>query len=184
MTRLAHPRHLLAGAALVAVVMFGGTACGHNSDTTINIDASWAVMYHSMGELKAHSDLGVLGSFTKVVSQTQDAKGIPYTDFAFTVQTVLHNPGKRTVTAGSVLRIHQTGGTVDNAVHQIADDPLFNVGETAALFLVEYQPGYFRVAGGPTGRFEVNAGKIAPVNDEGIAFSGSTDDFKAEVQRS
>jgi hypothetical protein len=184
MTKFAHPRHLLAGAALAAVVMFGSVACGHSSATTVNIDASWAEMYHSMGDLKAHSDLGVLGSFTKIVSQTQDDKGIPYTDFAFTVQTVMHNPGKRTVAAGSVLRIHQTGGTVDKVVHQIADDPLFTVGETAALFLVEYQPGYYRVAGGPTGRFEVNAGKITPVNDEGIAFSGTTDAFTAEVQRS
>src|SRR5258706_15897219 len=101
MTKLAHPRHLLAGAALAAVVMFGSAACGHSSGTTVNIDASWAVMYNSMADLKAHSDLGVIGSFTNIVSQTQDAKGIPYTDFAFTVQTVLHNPGKRAVTAGS-----------------------------------------------------------------------------------
>jgi hypothetical protein len=144
------------------------------------MDGSWAVLYHSLPDLKAHTTIAVQGRFTAVQAQTTD-KGIPFTDFEFTVDKVLHDPGHITA-PGAKLSVHQTGGTVDGKVHQIDDDPLFKVSESCVLFLDQYQPGHYKVIGGPTGRFEVKDGAVSPASPDGAKFNGSADDFAAAVR--
>lgn len=180
----------LALGATAAVVALGtmtgcsGDSAQQSAQQTVDLHASWAVTYKSLGELKTHADLAVLGRFTKVISSTHDSKGVPFTDFAFRVDSVVNNPRGRQVAAGSTLTIHQTGGQFDNVLFQIPEDPLFKVNENAALFLVEYKPGMYRVVGGPTGRFKVTGGRIAPATREGLAYSGSSDSFTATVRGS
>lgn len=158
-----------------------GTAAGSGTGGTVNMDASWAVEYHSLADLKAHATIAVQGHFSGVLAQTADQHGIPYTDFEFTVDRVLYDPGHLTA-ASAKLSVHQTGGLVNGKVHQIDDDPLFKVSEGCVLFLDQYQPGHFKVIGGPTGRFEVKNGAVSPGSDEGAKFSGSPDDFAAALR--
>ncbi|MHA6758247.1 hypothetical protein [Streptacidiphilus sp. PAMC 29251] len=146
------------------------------------MDASWAVEYHSLADLKGHADLVVEGHFAGVLQQTQDAKGVPFTDFTFAVDKVIRDQGHRVAGPGSTVDVHQTGGLVDKVLHQIDDDPLFQVGEHSVLFLTEYKPGYYRVIGGPTGRFTVKNGTLSPINQEGVKFSGTPESFASAVK--
>lgn len=150
---------------------------------TTNLNASWADMYQSVKDLKAHADIAVLGHFSQVIGQTIDEVGIPYTDFALSVDSVLYDPNSKVAGPGSVLRVHQTGGVIANVTQQISDDPLFAVDEKVALFLREYKPGFFMVIGGPTGRFEEsNAMDIVPSSSEGVKFSGNVETFTSMVR--
>jgi hypothetical protein len=146
------------------------------------MDASWAEGYNNLADLKAHSAIAVQGSFTRVKAQPS-IKTIPVTDFEFTVETVLNDPG-HLVTSGAKLTVRQTGGIVDGVLHQTADDPLFKISENAVLFLKQPEPGLFYVAGGPTGRFEVVNGKVTPLAPDGVKFTGSPADFAAAVNNS
>lgn len=160
------------------------TKLAHSSQTA-HIAASWGEWYKSITDLKAHTDVAVAGHFTKVLSQTTGDMGIPYTDFAFTVDSALYDPNGKVLGVGSVLRVHQTGGVVGAVTEDVSDDPLFAIGEKAVLFLREYQPGFFLVAGGPSGRFEVSStGAVSPINNGGVVFSGSLDSFAALVKSS
>lgn len=168
------------------VVAFGFSSSAPSSQGKIvNLDASWANLYQSVTDLKSHSDVAVSGHFAKILDQTSDETGIPYTDFGFVVETVLFDPGKKVEGVGGILRVHQTGGVVANVTKQIGDDPLFKVDERAALFLREYKPGFFMVIGGPSGRFQVSrSGEITPMNPSGVKFVGSLDSFASLVKRS
>lgn len=150
--------------------------------TTVGMDASWAEGYNNLADLKAHSKLAVQGTFTRVIAQSS-IKTIPVTDFEFTVDKVLHDPG-HLVTAGAKLTVRQAGGTVDGVLHQIADDPPFKISENAVLFLKQPEPGLFYVVGGPSGRFEVANGKVGPFAPDGAKFSGSPADFATAVKNS
>jgi hypothetical protein len=173
---------LAMGAASTIIAVAGLAGCsGAGNGGVVNMDASWAVEYHTLHDLKAHATVAVQGSFTGVIAQTTDDKGIPYTDFEFTVDQVLNDPG-HLVTPGAKLVIHQTGGTVNGQVHQIGDDPLFQVSESCVLFLNQFQPGHFFVIGGPTGRFEIKKGTVSPHDPKGAPFSGSPAEFATAVQ--
>jgi hypothetical protein len=66
---------------------------------------------------------------------------------------------------------------------QVADDPLFQVGETAALFLVQDSPGALHVVGRPGGRFKVDpATKLTPFNDETARFTGTVPELTTALQ--
>lgn len=174
--------------AVAAVTSLSGCASTQASATaptpamTSGMDVSWAEGFSNLADLKAHSAISVQGSFTRVIAQSS-LKSIPITDFEFTVEKVLHDP-KHLVAVGDKLTVRQTGGTVDGVLHQADDDPLFKVSEHVALFLKQPQPGLFYVAGGPSGRFEVADGKVAPSAPNGVKFSGSSDDFAKAVKNS
>lgn len=193
----------LIGSGLAVVLAIGGViAHGGNSPQlrvdfnskpvaspsnrqTVNFGVSWAELYQSVPDLKTHSDLVVSGHFSKILGHTIDDTGIPFTDFAFVVDSVLFDLKSKERGVGDVLRVHQTGGVINNVTQQIGDDPLFKVDEKAVLFLREYQPCFFMVAGGPTGRFHKSeSGDISPSSNEGIKFSGSFAAFTALVKNS
>ncbi|WP_347110133.1 hypothetical protein AAHB33_05445 [Paenarthrobacter sp. S56] len=144
------------------------------------MDASWAEGYDNLRDLKAHSSLGVEGTFTRIIGQSS-IKTVPITDFEFTVDKVIHDP-TGTLKEGARLTIRQTGGSVDGVLHQISDDPLFKVSEHAVLFLKEPETGLFYVVGGPSGRFEVKSGKVIPLGTEGTKFDGTLEEFAAAVK--
>jgi hypothetical protein len=180
-----------AASAMIAVAavisMTGCSSTPGNASTatpiqTVGMDASWAEGYNNLADLKAHSAIAVQGSFTRVIAQSS-IKTIPVTDFEFTVEAVLHDPG-HIVASGAKLTIRQTGGIVDGALHQTDDDPLFKISEHAVLFLKQPEPGLFYVLGGPSGRFEVVNGKVSPFAPNGTKFTGSPADFAAAVKNS
>jgi hypothetical protein len=177
-----------AGALLVGLVLcllVALSACdagGAQTQQVHYLDASWPVLYHDFSSLKRAADLAVAGNIAGIAAQTVD-QGIPYTDFTFSVSQVLYNPHHLTV--GSRLVIHQTGGVLNNQRFEVQDDPLFQVGEQAVLFLHQFSPGHYFVVGGPSGRFRVSNGLVAPINGEGIRLSQPLPmtRFSAQVQQ-
>jgi hypothetical protein len=148
----------------------------------ITMDASWAKEYKSVGELKKDSSVAVAGTFGKVKRQDGDPKGLLSRDYAFTVAKVAYAKPGVGVTVGQVITIHQTGGVAGGVEQQIADDPLFQDGETAALFLVQDSPGAFHVVGGPGGRFKVDqANTVTPFNDETAQFTGTVPELATQL---
>lgn len=161
-------------ATVLAIVLVGAsyTAYVHRPQKRL-IEASWAETYLTVPELKKHSDVAVMGTVTSVLGHETSA-GVQSTDFGVTVQRVLSDPHHLT-SYGSVVRVHQTGGVSGNITEEISDDPLFVVGESTVLFLVQYDPHLFRVAGGPTGRFTVAGGQVRAKSRDGLPFDGSVD---------
>ncbi|HEV2638025.1 MAG TPA: hypothetical protein VGX23_22945 [Actinocrinis sp.] len=147
------------------------------------MQASWAECFHTAGALKSHSDVAVAARVMKVLGQSV-ADQIPYTDFQLSVESVLYDPSHHfaPTAAPTTLLLHQTGGILNSQLLEIEDDPLLIVGGEYVLFLDEYAPGYYRVAGGPTGRFTVNAaGLVSPFVSDGVAFSGQVRDFQSVI---
>ena len=150
----------------------------------VSLDASWAKLYHSFPDLKHDADLAVQGTVTQVLQTVSPTDGTPpSTDFLFTVSRVLQDPAHRL--QGNTLTLHQTGGRVGNTLYQVDDDPLFQVGEQSILFLHEYQPGFYFVIGGPSGRFVIQSGAVKPINNEGVPYAGGPlNSFLTQVQSS
>ncbi|WP_133259956.1 hypothetical protein [Streptacidiphilus pinicola] len=171
--------------ATVAPLAACGGGSGHRTAaprSTVTMDTSWAESYHALSPLKAHSELAVEGTITGVQSTATTDDGIPFTDFAFTVSTILFDPGHRG-SVGRTITLHQTGGTVNGRQWQAADDAAFRVGEQLVLFLREPRPGLFMVVGGPTGRFEISNGTLTPAANDGVRFAGSARAFAAAVSK-
>jgi len=155
---------------------------------TVYLDASWAEYYHSVADLKSHSDLAVEAKITKVLDQTTTDGNIPYTDFQITVESVLYDPAHRIQAASTAqpatLSLHQTGGTLNGQKLMIEDDPLFTTGEQYVLFLREYAAGHYMVVGGPTGRFTVSsAGTLTPIVKDGVSFSGQLSAMQTAIAK-
>ena len=182
---------LLTGLALCGLAILSG--CSQSSQPTqaqtttsiqtVNMDASWTRLYHDVKSLKQNADIVVRGSIAKVAGVTQPQKGPVMTDFTFTVSHIVWDPHQQV--KGTSIIIHQTGGVVGNTRYQISDDPLFQVGEQAVLFLHQYSPGHYYVIGGPSGRFAVQGGTVRPINDEGVQLANPTseDAFYSMVQQ-
>lgn len=187
---------LVIGASLVGVLV-GFSGCGATAASSLQslpvsqdqhyshkaaMDASWSVSYTDLKSLKAASTVVIEGNIVAVASATLDtATNIPYTDFTVSIAKVVYDPQGHVHGAAAI--VHQTGGIVNDTLHQIDDDPLFQVGEHVVLFLHEYDPGKYYVVGGPTGRFEVRSGVVSAASTRGVALPPSTsiDAFLTQV---
>ncbi|HEY7347603.1 MAG TPA: hypothetical protein VH599_04735 [Ktedonobacterales bacterium] len=175
---------LLIGLVAASAVIVSGCSSSSRPGQTVKISASWAVTYHDLKSLKQGSDIAAVGSISEVANVTREGpgRGDVTTDFVFSISKVILDPGQRV--KGSSLTIHQVGGVMGDTLYEVEDDPLFQVGEHLILFLHEYSPGHYYVAGGPTGRFEIRNNMVTPVNDEGVKFSApmTEADFIAAIQ--
>lgn len=182
---------LVVSLAICGVVLF--TACSQGSQPaqtnqspramqTVKMDVSWTRLYHHLSDLKRASDLTVTGTVTGIDKVIKDKKGIVSTLFVFSIRRVVWNP-RHLVQLSSII-INQTGGVIGNVRYEVGDDPLFQQGEQAVLFLHQYSPGYYFVVGGPSGRFTIQSGMVKPINDEGVIFSTplSETDFLKKIQ--
>ncbi|HKE63875.1 MAG TPA: hypothetical protein VKB59_04385 [Micromonosporaceae bacterium] len=171
----------IAATATVAAMLFVSVASCASAEPNqhhVTLSASWAVEYHSLAALKENADVAVAGKFERTIRVTKDEDGVPYTDFGFNVERVLLGPRSGSpVSAGTTLEIHQPGAASSGVITEIDDDPLFQVGDQAILFLHEYSPGKYFVIGGPGGRFSIVGGSVKPINDEGVPFSGDLSTF-------
>jgi hypothetical protein len=179
---------------VIATLLFCGvlliTGCTQNPQATLpqasltiyKSEASWAVLYHDIKSLKKNADVVIEGTITGVSSM--DGKPpLVFTKFIFHINHVILDP-KHLVVSDHVI-VNQTGGIVGNNLYEIEDDPLFQRGEEAILFLHQYSPSLYDVIGGPSGRFRVQGGKVTTINDEGVKFSTSMSeaDFQQAVQQ-
>jgi hypothetical protein len=159
-----------------------GAAAGAQSS---GLDVSWAEHYSTVADLKKHSDLAVQGKVAKLISETTDAKGVPSRKYEFVVSTTILDPKHRLTGTAPTLTLNQTGGLVGGTTFQVADDPLFKIGDELVLFLKEGTPGLYHVVGGPNGRYSVTNGAVKPFSSEtATATAGSTSAFAAEVKSS
>lgn len=178
MKRLALIEHLnvfgVVGTMLSIALLVGGCAAGSANQPIsqvtpqMHMSTSWAEWYTNLTSLKHASDISAAGSIVGIVQQTvQD--GIPYTDFTFHVSQVLYDPHH--LFTGQSLLIHQTGGLVNNRPVSVESDPLFQIGEQAVLFLKQYSPGHYFVAGGPSGRFRIVNHQVTPITTAGVSLN-------------
>lgn len=146
------------------------------------MDMSWAHSYSSLKDLRQDSDVVAAGHFSKVLATTADAKGIPFTDFEFTVDALIRSDD-RGLSSGGTLVVHQTGAQQSGTVYESGDDPLFTVGEHAVVFLHRYASGHYYVIGGPTGRFGLDGatGTVSRSAAPGLSYTGSLSDFSRAV---
>jgi hypothetical protein len=179
----------LLGSLVLSLIALAGCTSSQPPQSSTNVhvvslDASWAKLYHSITDLKQAADLVVQGTVTQVQQTVSSTDGTPpSTDFLFTVSKVLQDPAHRL--HGTTLTLHQTGELVGNTLYQVDDDPLFQTGEQSILFLHEYQPGFYFVIGGPSGRFVIQKGTVKPINAEGVPYGGgSLNSFLTQVHSS
>lgn len=149
------------------------------------MDASWARGFDTLKRAKYASDGVVLGTITARAQVQRDKVGIVYTDFAFHIDRVMWDPHHKLGSPNIML--HQTGGVINTTRFEIDDDPLFQIGEQAILFLVVYSPGHAYVNGGPTGRFLVQHGVVRPRDSQSgmaiyIGHPVSESAFLTEIQ--
>lgn len=152
-------------------------------NTAAKIDASWPIHFDSIAGLKGSSQVIVVGSVSAMIRTYRSPIQIPYTDFAFHVDSVVSDPGHRLTTPS--ITIHQVGGFVNNFPLQVEDDPLLVPGERDVLFLRQYSPGSYAVVGGPQGRFQIRSGVVQAVSATHVrGFTGSVplDSFLASVR--
>jgi hypothetical protein len=147
----------------------GNTALHVSTTQACTLEVSWAMGYNNLSSLKKASDLAVVGAIVGINSVKEDPPGIPSTLFVFRVSQVLWNPHH--LTSLATVLVNQTGGIVNNRRCTVSDDPLFQVGEQAVLFLHQYSSGHYFVNGGPSGRFSLQRGMVKPINNEGIQFA-------------
>jgi hypothetical protein len=136
--------------------------------------ASWATYYRTLSELKAHASIGVLGNIVGL-SNTSVKTGEPaYRMITIQVERAIHKKSN----SGEVpdtITFMQTGGEVDGIGYFVDDDPLFQNNERVILFFDEYQPGNYRIAGGPTGRFTVDdLGNVNTIARDGVPVAPGT----------
>ncbi|HEY7349077.1 MAG TPA: hypothetical protein VH599_12260 [Ktedonobacterales bacterium] len=170
------------GIALCLLVGLGG--CDQSSSAAsqqpsysrvVTLDASWSVLYSDVKSAKAASDVVVLGAIASIKrvgftknDQGQD-DGIVFTDYVFTIERTIVD--ERRLLKSPTILIHQTGGILDGTKYEIQDDPLFQAGEHALLFLHIYKSGYAFIVGGPSGRFLVQNGLVQPRSPETVMMS-------------
>lgn len=170
--------------ALLLGVLVLTSACGSLSPQTVTMHASWAQYYHTMKDLKQHSDFAVRGTISQIAPAVKPANSPVYSMVTVSVTHVLWNPEHKTMP--STIVVEQVGGEVNNVTYQVDDDPLFKMNEQVILFLQEYQPGQYRIAGGPTGRFKITNGVVIPTVMDGVQVSSSTNEiqFATDIQNS
>ena len=139
----------------------------------VEMGASWAEYYNSMADLKAHSDIAVLGSVSSISPPALPSQGPVYQMVTLAVERTLWTRSHDTARPASVT-FEQTGGTYQGVTYQVEDDPLFHVGDHAILFFTEYSPGKYRVSGGPTGRFGIVGGQVKPTVPDGVPVTPGT----------
>jgi hypothetical protein len=160
----------------------GNAALPASTMQTCTLEASWAMGFNNLSSLKKASDLAVVGTIASVNSVNEDTPGIPTTLFVFRISQVLWNPHH--LTSLATVLVNQTGGIVHNKHCTVSDDPLFQVGEQAILFLHQYSPAHYFVNGGPSGRFSLQHDMVKPINNEGIVFAPlPLVDFITKVER-
>jgi hypothetical protein len=101
-------------------------------------------------ELVAQSELIVRGHVTRSWPAWDSKHKYIWTHYEVTVAEMLRGPAAPTVT------VSEPGGTLDGVNMQSSGTLPFAAEEDAVLFLFRTPIGYWRVVGGPQGKFTVN----------------------------
>ena len=101
-------------------------------------------------ELVAQSEWIVRGHVARSFAAWDSKHKYIWTHYEVAVAEMLRGPYAPTVT------VSEPGGTLDGVNMQTSGTLPFAAGEDAVLFLYKTPIGYWRVAGGPQGKFTVN----------------------------
>ncbi len=151
-----------------AIALLLLTGCGTLGQPTQGSSASLAVAYTNLTDLKHGSDVAVIGTISSIADQ--HTTGIPYVDFTFAIQQVIYDPHH--LLQGSQIIVRQSGTTQPNVSVEDDEGPLFKIGEQAVLFLKNFSPQHYRLAGGITGRFRLQNGMVSNVENIGVKLGG------------
>jgi hypothetical protein len=128
----------------------------YETDSVKPAQASWAKSYNNLSELCFDTELVVIGVIDSVSEVIQANDHLYFTNFRFRIDTTLKGDTSKEIV------IHQVGAS-DKTWTEIADDPLFHVGEKYLLFLKSNNPGiYFHP--GPWGRYQIKDSKVYSLN--------------------
>lgn len=161
--------------------------------------ASWVKFFPDLPTLAKDSDVIVIGKIvgpksTRIIggdALPSDVKaeiekeggvvGVIFTDYVFAVDDVIKGDK---IEPGQSIIIVQTGGTFQDRTQSLEDDPLFQSGENAVLFLKDItndpvqSPGETKyiINGSPQARYKVESGQVKPLWDDeiGQAYCGKT----------
>ncbi len=178
---------IIGGLVLMLSILMLVSACSQSSASQsspqrVTLQSSWAEYYTSLKDLKQHSTIVVRGTISQFALAVKPADGPVYTPVSVSITRVLWNPHNQT--APTSVSLVQTGGMYNNSIYQVDDDPLFQTGEQVILFLKEYQPGQFRIIGGPTGRFKIVNSTATPIVSDGVKLPTTTNEaqFASDLQ--
>lgn len=168
-------------------------------DKSIILAAHWAKHFADLPSMARDSDAVIQGAVLRAMPvrffADQDIRsdrfigGIVFTDYVVRVDKVL----KGSLVQGQEIVVVQTGGSYNGRTMQLEDDPLFESGEQAILFLKDisgdkiHAPDSqkFIVNGTPQARFRITGGQIsALLSDDPFVgkFNGVADgDFIQQV---
>lgn len=124
----------------------------------VYMHASWTYRYKDVAELTDLSDC--IAKVTVKDNGTTIGNGtIPESVFSVEVSEAIYNCEK-----GDELSIYMTGGSKDNRIFVISDDPLMKKEEEYIIFAKKNTDGTFSVLGGSQGRMQYKDGKISSLN--------------------
>lgn len=167
--------------AVVSVACSGGPGA-----TTVTImHASYARRYGNLHDLKMASDAIVWGRISAVEGVFPVNDSGLFTNYRLSVIKVVHDPNH--LITGASVSLSQTGGVLGNHTAKNEDEPPYEVGEDALLFLVYgSKSGLYSTVSGPNGRFQVRNGLVFPINADAVQLSQqyTPQSFAAAVQQS
>lgn len=168
------------------------------SDKSIVLAAHWAKHFTDLPSMARDSDAVIQGTVLRAmpvrffadqdIRSDQFIGGIVFTDHVVRVDKVI----KGNLSEGQEIILVQTGGNYNGRTMQLEDDPLFERGEQAILFLKDISGDQvhapdsqkFIVNGTPQARLKLVEGRITPMTDDAFSqqFSGlPADDFVRRV---
>jgi len=173
---------------VLTLVLAGSSFLGHSNpgSSAAVVNVCWARGYGSLKELVAspYTTVIVKGvvieakSYVEGLHEPTRGPGLIFTDYLLEVQLVL----KGSLNVSDVITIHQTGGTIGEAVMTVWDDPPLSVGDALILFLYEYEPGKYYIEGGPQGRFILRDGLVYSLGEIHEPAEAVTRPFKIHGQ--
>ena len=135
--------------------------------------ASWAEYYTSMSDLQSHSDLGISGEVSRVVDTIQKSRDPLHQIVEIKTTDVVWLSDPNRVVPTSV-NVAQAGGVIEGAAFEIEHDPLMRPGDRLVVYLREYEPGQYKIVGGPTGRFAVSNNVVTPIAKDAMVLPSGT----------
>jgi hypothetical protein len=115
-------------------------------------------------ELTAQSERIVRGRVTRSWAAWDPVHKYIWTHYEIAVSENIRGPHTATIT------VSEPGGTLDGVSMQTSGTLPFAAGEDAVLFLYKTPIGYWRVAGGPQGKFIVEHDGRVRMSANGVAF--------------
>jgi hypothetical protein len=136
---------------------------------SVRFHASWPRYFRRISDLTTKSDIGLVGRVSNISEAVAPTDGSPpYRMITVDTEKTAWVADSRKDNPKQVTFM-QSGGIVEGVEYLLEGDPLIELDERIVVALDEYSPGNYRLVGGPSGRFRLNAAdEVVPVVEDGI----------------